>query len=157
MISVREARPGDGAAILRMTEALAESHNTQDLLVAKPEDYEAALFAQQPIVGALIAEIDGVAAGSAFWHRSFSTNRGRELIYLEDLAVLPAFRRRGVAEALMRALAQLAVDRGFYAIYWFFMDWNEAGRALYAKLGAEIISGNSVGVLKDEQLRAIAR
>ena len=42
------------------------------------------MFRPEPIVGTLIAEYDGALAGCAVWHRSFSTNRGAEVMYLED-------------------------------------------------------------------------
>ena len=52
-----------------------------------------------------------IPPGCAFWHRSFATSRGREVIYLEDLSVLPEYRRKGVARALLKALAAEARRR----------------------------------------------
>jgi GNAT superfamily N-acetyltransferase len=100
MITVRPMQRGEGAALLSMVRALAESHNLTHTVLATPEMYEAAMFSDQPIVGTLLAEYDGVLAGCAVWHRSFSTNRGTEVMYLEDLSVLPEFRRRGIARAI---------------------------------------------------------
>ena len=68
MITVREARPGDGEIIWRTTWALAEHHGFLANFVAKPADYERDLFCANPVIGALIAEVDGVAAGSVVWH-----------------------------------------------------------------------------------------
>ncbi len=107
MITVRPMKPGEGPALLSMVRALAELHNLLHTVLATPEMYEAAMFSGQPIVGTLMAEYDGVLAGCAVWHRSFSTNRGAEVMYLEDLSVLPEFRRRGIARALLKAVARL--------------------------------------------------
>ena len=103
MITVRPMQRGEGAALLSMVRALAESHNLLHTVLATPEMFEAAMFSDQPIVGTLMAEYDGRLAGCAVWHRSFSTNRGAEVMYLEDLSVLPEFRRRGVARALVES------------------------------------------------------
>ena len=156
MINVRAIRPGEGAALLSMVRALAQSHNLLQHLHATPAMYEAALFADRPIVGALLAEVDGVAAGCAVWHRSFSTFRGSEVMYLEDLSVLPQFRRRGIARALLKAVAGLAIGRNYPSIYWLMMDWNREAHALYQSVGAEIESGTSFCRIHGAALEALA-
>ena len=140
-IEVRPIRPGEGAALLSMIRALAESHGFLDKQVASADDLERALFAPDPIVGCLLAFHAGEPAGCAFWHRSFATSRGCEVMYLEDLAVLPEFRRKGIARALLKRLAAEATQRGYPSIYWLMKPWNDGARALYAGTGAEIEEG----------------
>lgn len=156
MISVRPARPGDGAALWQTTRALAEHHGFLDGFVARAEDFERDLFCPHPVIGALIAEDGGVLAGSAIWHRSYSTNRGREIMYLEDVIVLPAHRRKGVARALFRAVAQTALARGYGKIYWMVLDWNEGAKTLYRALGAEIDADHRLCTIDGEALQALA-
>jgi GNAT superfamily N-acetyltransferase len=151
-LEVRPIRPGEGTALLAMVRALAESHGFLDKQTATADDLERALFAEQPIVGCFLAFIDGEPAGCAFWHRSFTTARGREVIYLEDLSVLPEFRRKGVARALLKALAGEAKRRGCPSIYWLMKSWNEGARALYAQAGAEIDEGILFCRLADDAL-----
>ncbi len=151
-IEVRPIRRGEGAALLTMVRALAESHDVLDKHTATAEDLERALFVEQPIVGCLIAFIDGGPAGCAFWHRSFATSRGGEVMYLEDLSVLPEHRRKGVARALLKALAGEARRRGYLSIYWLMKSWNEGARALYAQTGAEIEEGILFCRLADDAL-----
>jgi GNAT superfamily N-acetyltransferase len=151
-IDIRPIRPGEGAALLTRVRALAESHDFLDKQSATADDLERALFADHPIVGCLLAFIDGEPAGCAFWHRSFTTARGREVMYLEDLSVLPAFRRKGVARALLKALAGEARRRGYPSIYWLMKSWNEGARALYAEAGAEIEEGLLLCRLGDDAL-----
>jgi GNAT superfamily N-acetyltransferase len=155
-ISVRPARPGDGAALWTTTRALAEHHDFLDGFVAKPEDYERDLFAPHPVIGALIAEDDGVLAGSALWHRSYSTNRGREIMYLEDVVVLPEHRRKGVAKALFKAVAQVALAQGYSKIYWMVLDWNEGAKTLYRALGAAIDPDHRLCTIDGDALKALA-
>ena len=156
MIKVRPIRQGEGAALLLMVRALAQSHNLLDHLLASPDMYETAMFSDQPIVGALLAELDGVLAGCAVWHRSFSTFRGSEVLYLEDLSVLPAFRRRGVARALLKSVAALAIEKNYPSIFWLMMDWNREAHALYQSVGAEIESGTSFCRIHGAALEALA-
>ena len=156
MITVRPMQRGEGAALLSMVRALAESHNLLHTVLATPEMFETAMFSDQPIVGTLMAEYDGVLAGCAVWHRSFSTNRGAEVMYLEDLSVLPEFRRRGVARALLKAVARLALAKNYPSVYWLMMDWNTEASALYQSIGAEIEPGTTFCRIRDDALRALA-
>lgn len=151
-IEVRPIRPGEGAALLQMIRALAESHGFLDKQTATADDLEKALFAPEPIVGCLLAFHEGEPAGCAFWHRSFATSRGREVMYLEDLSVLPDYRRKGVARMLLKALAGEAQARGFPSIYWIMMGWNDGARALYTEAGAELEEGIVFCRLADEAL-----
>jgi GNAT superfamily N-acetyltransferase len=133
---IREAVPGDGAILHGMSRELALHHGVP--FAAGPEDFESFLTSPQPVGGALIAEWEGAPAGSAVWHRSFSSFKGREMIYLEDIFVQPAFRSRGIGRELLRAVARLALARGAASVGWLMMDWNEEARAFYLAAGAEI-------------------
>jgi GNAT superfamily N-acetyltransferase len=155
-IDVRPIRPGEGTELLNIIRALAESHGYLDKQTATAEDLERALFASEPIVGCLLAFHDENPAGCAFWHRSFATSRGREVMYLEDLSVLPEYRRKGIARALLKALAREARARGFPSIYWIMMGWNDGARALYAEVGAEFDEGLSYYRLGDDRLIKLA-
>lgn len=156
-VAVRAVQPGDGKAIHAMVEALAVSHGEQAHFVAAAADYETALFAPGTAIGGFIALVEGVPAGCAIWHRSFSTFRGKETLYLEDLSVLPAFRRRGIARELLKAMAQLAAERGASAISWLMMPWNEAARKLYSEAGAEIEEGVCLCRLHGPALERLAQ
>ena len=154
---MRTIRVGEGHLLMGPTREIAETHwGGAAAVEATPEDFERALFCEVPIVGAQVAFVNGVFAGSAFWHRSFSTNRGKEVMYLEDIAVLPDFRRLGVGDALMKAVAKVAVSRGYKKVYWLMMHWNTGARKLYESVGAEIEDGNCYCALTDQALMDFA-
>jgi len=155
-IDIRPIRPGEGTVLLTMVRALAESHGFIDKYTVTADDLERALFAPHPIVGCLLALFDGEPAGCAFWHRSFTTSRGREVMYLEDLSVLPDYRRKGIARALLKGLAAEATKRGFPSIYWLMMGWNDGARALYLEAGAECDEGMCYYRLADDALMRLA-
>ena len=101
-ITVRPIRPGEGGVLLEMVRSLADVARLSRQGDGDGRGFRGgAVRAADPVVGCLLAFIDEVPAGCAFWHRSFTTARGKEVIYLEDLAVLPAFRRKGVATRLI--------------------------------------------------------
>lgn len=140
------------------TQEIAKTHwGGVEAVKATGENFEKALFCDAPIVGAQLAFVDGVFAGSAFWHRSFSTNRGQEVMYLEDIAVLPDYRRMGVAQSLLKSVAKIAVARGYTKVYWLMMQWNTGARKLYESVGAEIEEGNCYCMLADKALADFAQ
>lgn len=157
MIAVRPIKPGEGADLLELVKTLAVSHGEGDRMAATASGLEEALFNAHPVVGCLIAETEGQLAGCAFWHRSFSTFRGREVMYLEDLSVLPAFRRRGIARALLAGVARIAQERGYPSIYWLMMSWNEQARQLYEGIGAEIEDETCYCRLQGDALARLAQ
>ncbi len=156
MIVVRAAQVGDGVLLIRTTQELGASHGWGATMSAQPSDFERDMFCERPIIGALLAFVDGAFAGSAVWHRSYSTARGQEVMYLEDIVVLQEFRRLGVAEALLKQIAKLAVSRGYKKVFWLMMDWNSNARRLYKRAGAVIEAGNSYCSLHDQALLDLA-
>lgn len=152
MIRVRPAQPGDGPALLRMTQELSKTHFEMSPHVTA-EHYERALFRPDPIIGAFLAFVDGQPAGSTIWHRSFSTNRGEEVMYLEDMTVLPDFRRMGIARHLMRETCKLAVAKGYSKVFWLAMEWNEGALSFYRSIGAGIEKANCYCFLDGDALQ----
>jgi GNAT superfamily N-acetyltransferase len=134
----------------------AEDHGDGDHFKATPEDFETALFGPHSVCGCEIAWADGEAAGHIFWHRSFSTFRGKPCIYVEDLFVNERHRRKGVARALIRRLAGMADRGGFASIHWMMMEWNAAAREFYQSLGAEFETGVCYCRLHGEALQKLA-
>jgi GNAT superfamily N-acetyltransferase len=133
---IRDARPGDVAAIHRLVRELAEYERSLDQVVATEEDLRASLFGLAPAVFALVAEHEGTVAGFALWFLNYSTWTGRHGIYLEDLYVTPALRRHGFGRALLAELARICVERGYARFEWSVLDWNEPAIAFYRSLGA---------------------
>jgi GNAT superfamily N-acetyltransferase len=62
----------------------------------------------------------------ATWHDT--------VCYLQDLFVDPRLRGRGVARALIEAVAGAARERGAERLYWHTQDHNAVARALYDKV-----------------------
>lgn len=136
---IRAARRADIPLLLRMVRALAEFEKLAHLCVAEGTDLEDALFGPHPAAEALIAWQETSPAGFALFYHTFSTFLGRRSLWLEDLFVEPAFRKRGCAQALLRFLAATALERGCGRFEWSVLDWNERAIDFYQGLGATVL------------------
>jgi ribosomal protein S18 acetylase RimI-like enzyme len=110
--TIRPARVQDIADLIRMKIALATADGTLDAVRATPGEWERDLFGSAPRFVAFVAEHDHAAIGMAICSERFVTGWGGPTVYLQDLFVDPAHRRRGIGEALMAQIAAFAVKRG---------------------------------------------
>jgi len=139
-VSVRAAERTDLGAILAMIRALAEYEKLAHLCVATEENLDAALFGPRPSAEVLVARSEGESIGFALFFHNFSTFLGKPGLWLEDLFVQPAHRRKGCGQALLRALATIARERGCGRFEWAVLDWNAPAIAFYESLGAKILT-----------------
>ena len=137
--AIRPATPADCAVVHRMIAALAEYEQLTHLCVASVEDLAQALFGPAPAAEVLIARAGDEAAGFALFFHNYSTILGRRGLWLEDLFVVPHWRRRGCAQALLRALAEIAVARNCGRFEWAVLDWNTPAIDFYRSLGASVL------------------
>ncbi|SPM28476.1 GNAT family N-acetyltransferase [Mycobacterium terramassiliense] len=133
---IRRAIPADAGAITAMIHALAEFERAAEQCTVTETQISGALFGNSPTVHGHVAEVDGEIAAMALWFVNFSTWDGVAGIYLEDLFVRPGFRRRGLARALLAALAAECLDNGYTRLSWAVLNWNVDAIALYDGVGA---------------------
>jgi ribosomal protein S18 acetylase RimI-like enzyme len=126
-MEIRALGPGDDAAVV------AAEH-----LFDGPARADAtARFLGEPGSHLLVAYEDGEPAGFVSGVEVTHPDKGTEM-FLYELAVDEAYRRRGYGRALIEALAVLARERGCVGMFVFVDDDNDAGRAAYrSAAGAE--------------------
>ena len=95
--------------------------------------------------------------GFALYFFNYSTFLCRPGIYLEDLYVQPALRRRGIGLQLLSTLAQRAVARGCGRLEWAVLDWNAPSIAFYRQLGARPMDEWTTFRLTGDALTRLAR
>ncbi len=134
---IRRATPEDTADITDMIHALAEFERAADACIVTETHISAALFGDSPTVHGHVAAVDGDNAAMALWFVNFSTWDGVAGIHLEDLFVRPSFRRRGLARALLAALAGECLDNGYTRLSWAVLNWNADAIALYDGIGGQ--------------------
>jgi ribosomal protein S18 acetylase RimI-like enzyme len=155
-IKIREARAGDGPVLHRLVCELADHHQELEHVVAKPDDLEAGLVSASGNQGCLIAECEGEAVGFVYWYEVFTTFSAKPKLYMEDICVSKNARGTGAGFALVKALAQICVERGCPRFEWLAMKDNEAGQKFYTRIGGRVRRGAETWRLEDDDIVMLA-
>jgi ribosomal protein S18 acetylase RimI-like enzyme len=123
-MEIRTLGPGDDEAVV------AAQHLFDG--PAKPE--ATARFLAEPGSHLLVGYVDDEPVGFVSGVEVTHPDKGTEM-FLYELAVGEAHRRRGHGRALIEALEVLARERGCVGMFVFVDDDNEAGRAAYRSAG----------------------
>ena len=134
-MNFRFADETDCPLILSFIRQLAAYEQMTDQVVATEELLREWIFVKQ-IAEVLFVCEGGREVGFALYFHNFSTFLGRAGIYLEDIFVLPEHRHKGYGKALLKRLAEIAVERGCGRLEWACLDWNEPSIGFYRSLGA---------------------
>ena len=95
------------------------------------QDFDKGLFE------GLIAETEGRVVGMALYFMAYSSWKGK-MLYLDDLVVTEAYRRRGIGQLLLEAFLAEARRRGCRLAKWQVLDWNQPAVDFYKKNQAVI-------------------
>jgi GNAT superfamily N-acetyltransferase len=156
MLNIRQATIADVPLILQFIRDLAEYEKEPQSAVATAEDLKRDGFSHHPKFRVVIAEWSGQPAGFAFFFYHYSTWRGKPTLFLEDLFVLPRFRKLGIGKALLVYLARLAVEENCARFEWQVLDWNTPSIEFYKSLGAVVMSEWLTMRVADEALAKLA-
>jgi GNAT superfamily N-acetyltransferase len=131
-IDIQPLKPDDRVAWELLARGYKEFYKTP----TTDAEYAAAwsrLLAQDGVHG-LAARVDGRLVGIA--HYLFHTSVwASSNCYLQDLFTLHAARGKGVARALIEAVAAQARERKAARYYWLTQEHNAVARVLYNKVG----------------------
>ncbi|MFT3818569.1 MAG: GNAT family N-acetyltransferase [Rubrivivax sp.] len=131
MITIEPLRDEDRAAWGRLAEGYKRFYNTPTTAAEYDEAWRR-LRAADGVQG-LGAHLDGRLVGIV--HYLFHTGTWvRTQCYLQDLFTDEAVRGRGVARALIDAVAQAARTQGATRLYWLTQETNRTARTLYDRV-----------------------
>lgn len=99
-----------------------------------PHGYLERLLARREFI-ALIAESDGEVVGGLVAYVLAKFEQARSEVYIYDLAVAAAHRRRGIATALIRRTQEIAAELGAWVVFVQADRDDDAAIALYSGLG----------------------
>ena len=150
--AIRYANENDCALILRFIKALADYEKMSDEVVATEALLREWIFEKKKAEVIFACE-NGKEVGFALFFHNFSTFLGRAGIYLEDLYVMPEYRKRGYGKALLKKLASIAVERGCGRLEWSCLDWNKPSIDFYLSLGAVPMSDWTVYRITGDTLK----
>jgi GNAT superfamily N-acetyltransferase len=140
-VSIRPLQRQDVPTLLTLIDGLAEYERLDPPDAAARERLAHDAFADPPLFWVLLAEVDGVPVGYAFFFFTYSTFLARPTLYLEDIFVLPDWRGHGAGFALFRACVEQAVTRDCGRMDWQVLSWNEPSIKFYERLGARQLEG----------------
>ncbi len=133
---VRKATEADASVILDLVDALAKYEKLQPPDSVAKGRLISDMTCARPRFDAYLCELDGRVAGYAFVLETYSSFLALPTLYLEDLFVLPEYRRKKVGYALFVAMLAEAHRRGCGRMEWTVLDWNSLAIDFYKKLGA---------------------
>ena len=135
-VALRFLGPDDVALMRGLNETFATAFDDAPSYRAQPpsDAYLAGLLGQPTFI-ALAAILDGRVVGGLTAYQLDKAEQERREIYIYDLAVDAAHRRRGIASALLEALRVEAGRRGAWVIFVQADLEDGPAIALYEKLG----------------------
>ena len=133
---IESATESDIPLILTFIKGLAEYEGLAHEVVATEKNLRDSLFGPRASAEVVIAYNAKEPVGFAVFFHNYSTFLGRTGLYLEDIFVLPEWRRHGLGRALMGHVARIAVTRDCGRLEWSVLDRNEPAIRFYRALGA---------------------
>lgn len=133
--NIRPAKSEETSLVLEFIKKLAAYEKCSDEVVADEATLYQSLFVEKA-AEVIFAEEDGVVIGFALFFHNFSTFIGRKGLYLEDIFIIPEKRGLGYGKAILKYLADIAIERNCGRMEWICLDWNAPSLAFYRSIGA---------------------
>lgn len=152
---MRRARAEDAAALRDLIAALNRDQGD-------PDDLLTAAHLHRDVIGdattiTMLAEAaDGTLVGYAIAHPTYETGHAERGLYVADLYVAPAHRRRGIARALLSAVARAGHAQGARHLWLTAKAQNTAAHAFYRRLGSRGESVMAFAVVQQDFLNLAA-
>jgi GNAT superfamily N-acetyltransferase len=137
MITVRPAQPTDAETIARMARALSLTDGGRPSRFTA-ESFRRDGFGDDAAFSTLVAEFSGDIAGYAVYYPGYDTDSATRGVYLADLYVDEAHRRKGLGRALLSGLAAEARRNGARWMFWSVLKRNRGARRFYRKMAPEL-------------------
>ena len=136
-VSDRPATEEDAAEIVRLARGLSLSDGGRPSRLTEQAFREDG-FGANPAFGVLVAELNENVVGYALFFSGYDSDRATRGVYLSDLYVDTAWRRRGVGRALMKATARACHEAGGAWMFWSVLKRNREARRFYRTMAPEL-------------------
>jgi GNAT superfamily N-acetyltransferase len=154
-IQIVRAMPEDGNALLSLIDALADFEKLQKPTGEARTRLIDHGFGEKPKFETWLAKVDGQAVAYAIAFETYSSFLALPTLYLEDIFVLPQFRKRKIGLTLFKHLVAEADRRGCGRMEWAVLGWNINAIDFYERLGARWLSDWKVYRLTREDFERI--
>jgi len=153
---IRPASEADVPVIYSFIKKLAAYEKLTHEVVATELLLRETLFGSLRTAEVAIGYCEEKPVGFVLFFHNYSTFLGRPGLYIEDLFVDEAYRRRGLGRALLLYVAQLANARRCGRLEWAVLDWNKPAINFYKKLGAVAMNEWTIYRVTGEALSKLA-
>jgi GNAT superfamily N-acetyltransferase len=154
-VQIVRATRDDGDILLSLIDALADFEKLQRPTGEARTRLIEHGFGEKPKFETWLAKVDGRAVAYAITFETYSSFLALPTLYLEDLFVLPEYRKRKIGYQTFTFLVAEAQRRGCGRMEWAVLDWNVNAIDFYEQLGARWLSDWKVYRLTREDIARI--
>jgi len=153
MVQIRPVSIEDVEVLKSLIDEMAEFERLPVTITAG--DLATDGFGARPLFRALVAEVDGAAAGYVLFHPCYTSFQGKA-IFLEDIYVAPRARGLDIGQKLLAHVATTALAERCFGIVFNVLKWNSNAFAFFGHAGAQRLDDWAVLTLTGDALRATA-
>ncbi|MEM7654488.1 MAG: GNAT family N-acetyltransferase [Bacteroidota bacterium] len=136
-VQIRFIREGELETLVELCGLHAEFEKAAYDPAGKAERLRQYLFAKQPALYALVAEVEGEVVGYATYMKQFATWDAGQYLYMDCLFLREAARGLGIGEQLIRRIQEEGKSLGCSLIQWQTPAFNQRAMKFYERIGAE--------------------
>lgn len=136
-IDIRDAQASDAKTILHFINELAIYEKEPQAVKTNEQAILDTLFSEGATAHSIICFDGDEPLGFAVYFYNYSTWLGKNGLYLEDLYVSPDSRGKGAGKAIMKHLANQALNKNCGRFEWVVLDWNKPAIDFYDSMGAK--------------------
>ncbi|MDD4278566.1 MAG: GNAT family N-acetyltransferase [Candidatus Sumerlaeales bacterium] len=158
-VSIRRAVPKDGPEINRLIDALADYEHLERPLPDARQRILDHCFAENPFIEIWLAFVGDKLEPIAYSVicRTYSSFLAKQTLFMEDIFVLPEYRKYGAGKALFENNVALAKQYGCGRMEWQCLAWNDLAHGFYSHLGGRIVDGWVNYRLTEQQLNEFGK
>ena len=135
MFEFRFAKREDTELVLKFIKGIAAYEEMPDAVKYTKESLEEWLFERKRGEAIFVLE-ENKEVGFCLFYETLPGYIGRGGLYVEDLFVYPEYRGKGYGKALLKKMAEIAIERECGRLEWLCLKWNVNSIAFYKSLGA---------------------
>lgn len=131
----RFAKREDTELVLKFIKQLAVYEEMSDAVKFTKESLEEWLFDKKKGEAIFVLE-DNIEVGFCLFYETLPGYIGCGGLYIEDLFVYPEYRGKGYGKAILKKMAEIALERKLGRLEWLCLKWNVNSINFYKSMGA---------------------
>lgn len=156
---MRPAKQSDIPAIHGLMYEMAEFEKMTDIFNATHESLYNSFFSSNPAANCLVITTDSEPEkpiSYIMWFHNYSSFLDKRGLYLEDVYIAPAHRKKGLGKWVLKHLAKKAIELDCGRFEWVVLDWNKNAIDFYKHHGGEILDEWRIVRLSGDALNKLA-